>query len=148
MPSSFTSIHIHAVWATAHRTPWLAPHIREELFPYTNAILQRLGCQVVAMNGVEDHVHLLFWMHPTLAPAALMKEIKGSTTPWIRRQFGLPEFPWQDGYAAFAVSPERVSQVRSYIARQEEHHRKVSPRDELRALFLEHGIEFKEEYLR
>lgn len=57
------------------------------------------------------------------------------------------EFQWQGGYAGFSVSQSNVDEVRKYIENQEEHHRKMTFQDELRALFRRHGIEFDERYV-
>ena len=56
-------------------------------------------------------------------------------------------FTWQEGYAAFTVSPTATDSVRRYIATQEAHHRKYSFVDELRELLNAAGIEFDEKYL-
>lgn len=148
MPASHVSIHIHAIWSTRNRVPNLHPDIRDDVHRYIGGILKRLNCIPMAIGGVEDHVHALFWMHPTCRPADVLRDMKKGSSHWIRTELGRPEFAWQDGYAAFAVSPDHVRAARLYIGNQEEHHRKVSPRDELIALFREHGIEFNEEFIR
>ncbi len=71
--------------------------------------------------------------------------MKVESSAWVKRQGPhLSEFYWQGGYGAFSVSQSNVEQVKAYIANQEEHHRKVSFQDELRALFRKHQIEFDE----
>jgi len=57
------------------------------------------------------------------------------------------DFGWQDGYAAFSVSQSNVADVQRYIAQQEEHHRRVSFRDELVAFLQRHGISYDERYI-
>jgi putative transposase len=54
---------------------------------------------------------------------------------------------WQAGYAAFSVSQSSVDEVKRYIKTQEEHHRKMTFQDELRAFFRRHEIEFDERYV-
>jgi len=82
--------------------------------------------------GVEDHVHIL----------ASLSE----SSSWAKDNFNR-RFTWQEGYAAFTVSPTATDSVRRYIANQEEHHRKQSFVDELRELLNAEGIEFDEKYL-
>ena len=41
---------------------------------------------------------------------------------WIH-QHGVSKFAWQEGYAAFTVSPSQLSNVHRYIANQVDHHR-------------------------
>jgi hypothetical protein len=59
----------------------------------------------------------------------------------------LSDFYWQTGYGAFSVSQSNVGQVRDYIANQDEHHRRISFQDEMRALLIRHEIEFDERYV-
>ena len=56
-------------------------------------------------------------------------------------------FAWQIGYGAFTVSESQVAAVRKYIQRQEEHHKRVSFKDELISLLRKHRIEFDEDDL-
>jgi len=56
-------------------------------------------------------------------------------------------FAWQSGYGAFTVSHSRLGRVRDYIARQAEHHRKITFQEEFRAFLDRHGISYDERYL-
>ena len=57
------------------------------------------------------------------------------------------EFHWQAGYAAFSVSQSNLDEVKRYIENQEEHHRKLTFQEELRAFYRRHEIEFDERYV-
>ena len=60
----------------------------------------------------------------------------------MNRELNIP-FAWQLGYSVFSVSQSKLPDVESYIARQKEHHAKVSMQDELRALLDRHRIEYR-----
>jgi putative transposase len=47
----------------------------------------------------------------------------------------------------FSVSKSNLEEVSRYIENQEEHHRRMTFQDELRALFTRHGIEFDERFV-
>ena len=66
---------------------------------------------------------------------------------WLKKKYALSHFEWQLGYADFSVSQSNLEQVTKYIANQEEHHRKVSFQDEVRALLQRHRIEWDERYI-
>ena len=66
---------------------------------------------------------------------------------WVREEMGVSKFGWQDGYAAFTVSPTARDAVRKYIAGQEEHHRRHSFREELVELLEKAGVDYDERYL-
>ncbi len=77
-----------------------------------------------------------------------MKEIKRVSSIWIKdREPTLSDFGWQAGYGAFSVSVSNLEAVRSYIEKQEEHHRRMTFQEEYRALLRKHGAEWDERYV-
>ena len=103
--STFTQIYYHIVFSTKNREPVLLADNRDHLFRYTWGILKNKDCHLYRIGGVEDHVHILTSLHPAIALADLVKEIKTSTSSWIKDENIFPGFThWQDGYGAFTVS--------------------------------------------
>lgn len=149
MPQSLARIILHAVFSTKNRARFLKnPDFRSRLYAYMAGILQKIGCEPILINGVEDHVHCLCNLSRTLSIAELIEELKKSSSKWAKEQGPLlRDFHWQNGYGTFSVSQSNLEQVRDYIARQEEHHRKISFQDEFRALCQKHEIEFDERYV-
>lgn len=96
---------------------------------------------------MPDHIHLLIELHPSIALANIVKELKISTNSFLKTN---PEFPnfeaWAEGYAALTYSKNDMETVKNYIANQREHHATTSFADEYRKLLLDNGIEIKEEY--
>jgi hypothetical protein len=67
---------------------------------------------------------------------------------WLQEQGPeYADFQWQGGYADFSVSQSNLEEVKQYIAGKEEHHRKLSFQDELRALLRRHELEWDERYV-
>ncbi len=146
--STFTQIYYHIVFSTKDRVPALAADKREELFRYTWGILKNHQSHLYRINGVEDHVHILASLHPTACLSNLVKEIKLGTSEWIKSKKAMPLFThWQDGYGAFTVSHSDRDAVIEYIKGQEEHHKTLSFKDELREFLIKHGVKFDEKYL-
>ncbi|MFN3556251.1 MAG: transposase [Bacteroidales bacterium] len=97
---------------------------------------------------MEDHLHIATHLHPTVTLADLVKDMKVSSSLMIKNENIFPGFSgWQEGYAGFSKSYADKDVLINYIMQQEEHHRKVSFRDELIELLLHEGIDFKEEFL-
>jgi len=82
---------------------------------------------------------------PVHCIADVLRDLKKESSTWAKENFDR-SFAWQEGYAAFTVSPTATDSVRRYIATQEAHHRKYSFVDELRELLNAAGIEFDEKY--
>ena len=149
MPQSLAKILVHAVFSTKERHPYLHDKsLREELHRYIGGILQEHDCQPIITGGTEDHVHVLFALSRTQTAAEIIKEIKRSSTLWLKtKNKDLHDFAWQSGYGIFSIGFSQVRTVRDYILGQEEHHRKISFQDEFRKLLRRYEIEFDERYL-
>jgi len=146
--STYTQIYYHIVFSTKDRQKSLVESGREELFRYIWGIIENKQGHLYRINGVEDHLHILCDLHPTIALADLVKTIKGASWHWIREQGIFPEFvQWQEGYGAFTHSLAEKERIMEYIKNQIEHHRHVTFQEELRNLLTEMGIEFNEKYL-
>ncbi len=59
----------------------------------------------------------------------------------------MPGFGWQEGYGAFTVSASSLDQVRTYVLRQEEHHRSTTFQQEFVAMVERGLVEYDERYL-
>jgi len=115
---------------------------------YLGGILNHLECQPLIVGGVEDHVHALSTLSRTVPIAEMVKEMKRGSSIWLKaRAPHLADFEWQAGYAAFSIGQSQVDDVCAYIARQEEHHHKISFQDEVRALLKRYKVEFDERYV-
>jgi len=147
MPQSLSVVYIHLVFSTKERRPFLRDSaLRQSVHGYLGEVSKCLDCAPIVVGGVEDHVHLLARFGRTITQAEWVKELKRVSNEWMQ-QHGVPDFQWQAGYADFSVSQSNVDEVKRYIERQEEHHRKMSFQDELRAFLRKHGMEWDERYL-
>ena len=147
MSSTFASLHYHIVFSTKHRKPMIDVAWRERLHEYLGGTVNGLKGFTQGVGGTEDHVHLLVGLKTTHCLADFMRELKRSSSVWVHSEIGLTTFAWQEGYGAFTVSPTSRESVKGYIANQEEHHRKISFRDELAEILRQAGIAFDEKWL-
>ena len=141
MGNSYHALFNHFVWSTKNREPLINRDLRERLYPYMGGILRNIG-------GIEDHVHMLVKMHPSRAPAEVARIVKTNSSGWAHDELKIGHFDWQDSYSAFSVSKSGVDEVLRYLANQEEHHKRVTYLDELKAFFTRQEIPFKPEYLK
>jgi putative transposase len=146
MPSTHTSLRYHLIFATKNRDPIIAAPWRDELHSYLGGVTKGLGALPQGIGGVADHVHLLVSLKPTHCLSDFMRELKKSSSSWIRESRA-PAFHWQEGYSAFTVSASARDAVKDYIAGQEQHHRSKSFREELIDFLEKSGVAFEERYL-
>jgi putative transposase len=118
------------------------------LYDYIDGTIRNAGGISLALNGTEDHVHLLAKLRPDRALSEVLRDLKANATGWMHQVFpALKNLSWQRGYGAFTVSQSNVEEVRQYIARQKEHHHKISFRDEFIQFLKANGIEYNERFL-
>jgi REP element-mobilizing transposase RayT len=147
MSSTYLSLHYHLIFSTKDRRPFIAPAWCERLHEYLGGTIRGLDGFPEGVGGIADHVHLLVGLKATHCLADILRELKKASSAWVHDAIGEPTFGWQDGYAAFTVSPTARSGVKAYIADQAAHHRKKSFREELKLLLQTAGVEYDERYL-
>ena len=146
--STYTQILYQIVFSTKNREQTLLNPNRRELFKYIWGILKNKQYHLYQIGGVEDHIHIVSHLHPTVSLSSLIKDIKVATSSHIKAQMLFENFSgWQEGYGAFTYSIKEKDRLIEYVKSQEEHHKKISFRDEYIALLNENGIEFDEKYL-
>jgi REP element-mobilizing transposase RayT len=139
---------IHLIYSTKRRQPWLTRVHRDRLFAYQAGVLKQWNSPAIVINGVDDHVHSLFVLSKNHALIKVVEEVKKASSKWMKADGPKnPDFFWQAGYAAFSVSQSNLDAVRRYIENQEEHHRRMTFQDELRAFCQRHEVEIDERYV-
>jgi putative transposase len=121
--SSRVEVYLHIVWATWDRLRLLSPAVRERVYLCMREEASRLKAEMIAIGGIEDHVHVLLRLPATISIADLVKQLKGSSSHLANHEVLPRGFKWQGGYSASSVSRRAVPKVQDYVLRQEEHHR-------------------------
>ena len=147
MGQSLTSLPTHIIFSTKHRNGWISPKWRPDLCSFIGGVARTRKCMLLSANGIDDHLHLLITLHPTVAIATIVREVKAASSRWIHESLAVHDFQWQSGYAAFNVSHSNIEAVRTYIALQEAHHKARSFQDELREFLNKHDVAFDERYI-
>jgi putative transposase len=148
MPNTYTQIHIHAIFAVQNRISLISKTWEERLYQYITGIIQNHGHKLLAINGMPDHIHLLFGMRPTQSLSDLMRDVKGDSSLWINHnRFVGGKFSWQEGYGGFSYSKSQISTVATYIENQQLHHKKTTFIDEYLKILDDLEIEYNEKYI-
>jgi REP element-mobilizing transposase RayT len=148
MAQSLSSVLIHLVFSTKNREPFITPPIESELHPYMAKIFRELKSPSLAIDGTDDHLHILFSLSRVIKIAELVEEVKTSTSKWIKTKG--PEFKnfhWQTGYGAFSIGQSNVPLLKRYISGQKKHHQGRSFQDEYRKFLEAYEIDYDERYV-
>ena len=147
-PNNYTQLSVHLVFATKYRECLLNKNQQNETWRYIGGTINKLGHKCLKVNGVSDHVHILLGLNPVISISDLVRDIKRSSALFINSQNCFKKsFCWQEGYGAFSISLSDQPRIWSYIDKQEDHHKKVSFKDEYRKVLSDAGIDYNEKYL-
>jgi putative transposase len=118
------------------------------LYKYIGGIIRAEGGILLEIDGIEDHVHILAKLKPSLAVSEMLNKIKSNSSKWVNENpKSARRFGWQEGYAAFSVSESQASNVRDYIRNQREHHQRISFQEEFIAILEKHGVTYDPRYI-
>jgi putative transposase len=145
MSHTYAQNVMHVVFSTKDRCKAISGEFQPRMWAYAAGICKKLGIIVHAVGGMEDHIHFLIQVPPSLAVAKAVLAIKSNSSRWANEEGH--KFAWQQGYGAFSVSSSVVPAVVRYIQNQEAHHRKMNFDVEFLALLKKHGIEFDPKFV-
>ena len=145
MSHTYTANIVHCVFSTKQRVPMIPTDRQQHLWAYVLGVARNMKIKILAIGGVSDHLHLLLALPPTANLAKVMCDLKANSSKWLNETGRA--FAWQEGYAAFSVSPSRVVDVQRYIRNQAEHHKKRNFEQEFVELLRKSGIPFEEKYV-
>ncbi len=146
--ATYTQIYWQIVFSTKYREHVLIKENREKLYKYIWGILKNKDCVLYRVNGIEDHIHIFTHIHPSIAVADLVKDIKRATNKYIKNNGIFPKFTeWQKGYGAFTYSVREKDMIINYVKNQEEHHKSISFINEYKQLLKDNNVDFDEKYL-
>jgi putative transposase len=145
--SSYRQHLYHIVFRTKDSLPTIKQDDVNDLYAYITGIIKHKNSHLYRINGVENHLHILTDMNPSIAPIDLIKDTKVSTSIWMKSSNLFPAFKgWAVGYGSFTCSYKDIDTLIDYIKNQQEHHKKISFEEEYRNLLFEYGITPDEKY--
>jgi len=77
----------HLVWIPKYRRDILVGEVAEYTKGVINEIVNELGCENLALDVIPDHIHVFILCPPRLAPAYVVKYLKGKSARKILQKF-------------------------------------------------------------
>ena len=147
-PGTFTQIYVQLVFAVKNRETALRKGIRPLVFKYMSGILTNQKHKSIIINGLSNHVHILFGLNPSISVSETVHDVKRSSTLFINRErLCLGKFSWQEGYGAFSYGRSQISDIYNYIENQQEHHKQKTFQEEYVQYLIKREMEFDEQFL-
>jgi len=146
--STYTNIIYHIIFGTKNHAKTLTSQNKEQLYKYIWGIIQNKNSHLYRIGGIENHLHILASLHPSISVADFIRELKVNSSKWIKEEHLFPLFDgWQKGYSVFSVSESNKNNLIEYIKNQEEHHKKKSFTEEWKEFLDKNGIKYNERYI-
>jgi putative transposase len=145
--SSYRQILYHIVFRTKDSRKTIKQEHARELYAFIMGYIKNKKGFLYRINGMEEHIHILCDLHPSFALADFMRDMKSSSSGWMKETNKFSNFNgWADGYAAFTYAWKDKNMIVNYIKNQQEHHKKETFEEELKRLLKEFGIDYDEKY--
>ena len=144
---SYTRLLYHIVFRTKYSIPAISIQHEKELYGYIWGIIKNKEGVLHRIGGMPDHIHLCVELSGKQSIAEFMRELKASSSKWLKNNTHFPLFDgWGSRYAAFTYSIKDKDMIVNYIKNQKLHHSTISLESELRQLLAEHGCQIDERY--
>ncbi len=145
---SFTKLLYHIILRTKYNQPTLTLEWDKELYGYIWGIVKNKQSMLYQINGTTDHLHLLVGIHPSISVSDFVRDVKSSTTKWIKTNGLFPLFKsFSEGYAALTYSLNEKETIIKYIKNQRKHHEIKTFEEEYRKFLSDMGLEVDERYV-
>jgi REP element-mobilizing transposase RayT len=146
MGSSLSNLLYHIVFSTKYREARLRK-CEDEIYQCICRVIETDGGRVLAINGVDDHLHIAVRLLPRHSISRILQNAKGTSAKWINEKHISNTFKWQKGYGVFSISPQRLDSTIDYIKSQKIHHTKITFQDEYKDMLKISQIEYNENYI-
>lgn len=112
----------HVVWCPKYRRKVLVDAIAKRAFELIHKTAAGYRAEVIALEIMPDHVHLLVEVDPQLGIHRLVKYIKGVTSHDLRKEFPsltsrLPSL-WTNSYFVSTVGGAPLEVIKQYVENQ------------------------------
>ena len=144
---SYHQLLYHIVFRTKYSQPSINETYREELYRYIWGIINKTNSHLYRIGGIDNHVHILVEINPTIAIADFMRDIKSKSSLWAKENLHFPKFSgWSEGYGVVTHNYKDKDIIIEYIKNQKEHHKKTTFQEEYRKFLEDNHIEINEQY--
>jgi putative transposase len=116
------SCKYHVIWCSKYRRKVLVEEVGQRLKELIVGVASELRVDIIEMEIMPDHVHLLLEVDPQFGIHRAVKNIKGKTSRILRAEFislrtRLPSL-WTNSYFVVTVGGAPLEVIKQYIESQ------------------------------
>lgn len=147
MANTYSQIHIQVVFAVEGRQSLIRKENKVELQKYLTGIVTERQQKLLAVHCMPDHTHILIGLRPSMALSDLVHDMKIASAKFVNGKKWVGRFSWQEGFGAFSYGHSQLSKIIQYIQNQEQHHARVTFREEYVRFLKRYEIEHDERFI-
>lgn len=83
MGRTYTSLTYHLIFSTKYRLKTIRPEFRERLYHYIGGVIREKVGVLLEIGGIEDHIHIMAGIPPTILVSDMLKFIKSNSSGWV-----------------------------------------------------------------
>ena len=116
------SSNYHVVWMPKYRRPVLVGAIAKRCERLIRQVTAKYDTEIIALEIMPDHLHLLCEVDPQFGIHRLVKNIKGASSHSLRKKFPvlrsrLPTL-WTNSYFVSTVGGAPLAVIKQYVENQ------------------------------
>jgi REP element-mobilizing transposase RayT len=143
MSKTYTKLYVHIVFSVRRRQNLLLEKHDDELYKYITGIVNNKKQKLMAINGTEDHIHILVSIAADICVSDLVRHIKANSSRFINENRWIGQrFEWQEGFGAFSYNESMKTVIINYIHNQKVHHKRVNFQDEYKDILQKFDVDF------
>lgn len=119
---SVSRLVVHLVFVVKYRRKVLTGPAVDRMREVCLGVAEKMGFQLLELNGEADHVHLLVEYPPTISVSSLANHLKGVSSRMLRKEFPLrphADHLWTPSYFAASAGGAPIETLRAYVEAQE-----------------------------
>src|SRR5437762_1690938 len=148
MANTYSQIYIQVVFAVEARQYLIRMDHKEELQQYMTGIITEREQKLLAIHCMPDHTHILIGLKPSMALSDLVRDIKNASSNFINgKKWMIGRFGWQERFGAFSYGHSQIGTVIFYIQNQEQHHARLSFREEYVRFLKKFEVDHEERFI-
>lgn len=121
-----SSLTAHLVLVTKYRKKVMNAAVLARMIEIVHATCLKWNCEVIEVNGEEDHIHLLFGFYPQMQLSKFINNLKTVTSRLIRKEFGEQVSSyyrntafWNESYFIASCGGVTIEKLKAYVQSQD-----------------------------
>ena len=112
----------HVVWCVKYRREILDDAVQKELIDICREVCQERQADIIEIECMKDHIHLLVSVDPQYGIHRLVKQIKGRSSRRLREKYlklrtRVPSL-WTNSYFVSTVGGAPLEAIKEYVRNQ------------------------------